>query len=486
MKKLQRGLGLFETTVIGVGTIVGAGIYVLLGKVVELTGPSAWLSFIIAAILALFTGLSYAELTSMFAKDSSEYYYVRQAFNSKTLAFLTGWLCIIAGIIGIAVVSLGFAGYFNYLFNTPIFLSAIGIIVFLSIVNYIGIKQSAAMNAVFTLASIGGLLIVIYAGTQSFGSVNYLEALAGFHGIFKASALVFFAYIGFEVVVRLAQETREPKKVLPKAILLSIIISTILYIGVAISSVSILSVEELSMSSAPLSDIIFKGFGQSNAFIVSILAVFATLSTILALLIGTSRLLFGMSEENALPSVLQRISPFTKTPGIAVFMTGLGASIFVLFKNLGLIASLVNFSIFLIFILVNLSLIFLRISAPQLDRPFKVPLNIKNIPILSIFAVLICCVMLIQFSAIIFLGGFILILIGLIFYEFLSKSQNFTKGHLDSYRVFSLISSLFLLVIGSVILIGGYLIGEFWWTGMLWVVLGIFLFLYTYLRIFRE
>ena len=137
MSSLKRSLGLFETTIIGVGIIIGAGIYVLIGKAAGLTGPSVWLSFIIAAILAAFTGLGYAELASMFPKDASEYYYVKRAFSSEPVAFLTGWVCILTGILAPAAVALGFAGYFNFIFNTPIIFTAIFIIILLSIINYI-------------------------------------------------------------------------------------------------------------------------------------------------------------------------------------------------------------------------------------------------------------------------------------------------------------------------------------------------------------
>jgi len=144
---LKRGLGLFETTIIGVGVIIGAGIYVLIGKATGMTGPSVWISFVIAAILAALTGLSYAELSSMFPKDSSEYLYVKKAFKWESLAFLTGWICIITGAIAAAAVSLGFAGYFNYVFNTPIIFTALFVIVLLSTINFMGIRKSANFTA---------------------------------------------------------------------------------------------------------------------------------------------------------------------------------------------------------------------------------------------------------------------------------------------------------------------------------------------------
>ncbi|UCD04081.1 MAG: amino acid permease [Candidatus Woesearchaeota archaeon] len=483
---LKRGLGLLETTVIGVGITIGAGIYVLIGKAVGLTGPSVWISFVVAGILAALTGLSYAELSSMYPKDSSEYLYIKKAFKWESLAFLTGWICILTGAIGAAAVSLGFAGYFVYIFNTPMILTAMFVIVLLSVINFMGVKKSAMLDVIFTIAAVLGLVFIIFIGLKNFGSVNYFQTIDGLRGVFKSASLIFFAYIGFQGVVRLSEETREPSKTIPKAIILSVVITTFLYIGVAIASVSTLSTSELSGSSAPLADITARVLGGANPIVIAILAIFATLSTILAVLLITSRLLYGMAEEHSLPKSLKSINPLTQTPGNAILLTGVGSLFFILLGKIETVASIVNFMIFVIFILVNLSVISLRYKYPDMHRNFKVPINIGRFPILAFAAVLVSLFMLLHISMTVFLASLILIILGLVVYELITKEKTLEKGFIDPYRAASLALGICLFMLGSFIVVGGFLVEQFWWTGILWIILGAALFWYTYSLIFRE
>ena len=250
--KLKRELGLLETTFYGVGVILGAGIYVLIGKGAGLAGNMVWAAFAIGALIAAFTGLSYAELSSMFPKSGGEYVFAEKAFN-KRIAFLIGWLIIIGGVIASAAVSLGFAGYFSAIFHTPTIPIAMTLILLLSLLSFWGIKQSAFAEIIATFVEVGGLIAIILFGLKYIGHVNYaaLPPL-GFSGILSATALIFFAYLGFEDIVRLSEETKNPTKTIPKALILAIAISTILYIGTAIAAVSVVGWEALSQSAAPL------------------------------------------------------------------------------------------------------------------------------------------------------------------------------------------------------------------------------------------
>lgn len=215
MNTLKRELSLTEVTLYGVGIILGAGIYALIGEGAGLTGNSLWLSFVIGAVIASLTGLSYAELASLYPKAAAEYVYVRESFGSKLLAFLIGWLILFTGITTVATVSLGFAGYFNGLFGIPMLLVAIVLIVLLSYLNYLGIKQSSRINILFTLIEISGLILIITLAFLNFDtlrSVDYLAMPNGLEGLLAASALVFFAYIGFEDIANIAEETKNPQK----------------------------------------------------------------------------------------------------------------------------------------------------------------------------------------------------------------------------------------------------------------------------------
>ena len=173
MVKLERSLSLWEVTLMGVGVILGAGIYVIIGQATGITGNSIWISFIIGAIVASFTGLSYAELSSRFPKAGAEYVYVKDSFGNK-FAWLVGWLIIAGNVIAAATVAMGFSHYFSALFNTPILLVALLLIILCGIILILGVKETATVTIFFTAIEIIGLIIVIFVGLPRIGQVDYL------------------------------------------------------------------------------------------------------------------------------------------------------------------------------------------------------------------------------------------------------------------------------------------------------------------------
>jgi APA family basic amino acid/polyamine antiporter len=254
MVKLERSLGLFEVTMMSIGIIIGAGIYVVIGEAAGVTGNSLWIAFIIGAIVATFTGLSYAELSSRFSHAGAEYVYVQNSFG-KTPAWLVGWLLIAGNIIGGATVALGFSNYFSALFNTPVIPIAIVVLLICGIILALGIKETASITILFTLIEAVGLFIIIFIGLQKFGDVDYLRLTNGLKGIIEGGVLIFFSYIGFQSITRLAEETKQPEKNIPKAIIISIIVTTIIYILVAIAAVSVIPAQDLAQEGAPLARI---------------------------------------------------------------------------------------------------------------------------------------------------------------------------------------------------------------------------------------
>jgi Amino acid transporters len=190
---LKRELGLLEVTLSGVGIILGAGIYVLIGEAAALAGNAIWISFALAAFIAIFTGLSYAELSSLFPFAGAEYEYTARIFNRR-LAFVVGILVILSGVIGASTVALGFAGYFHSFTGLPLLPSAAVLIILLSLLVAWGIGESTRVAIVFTLIEVGGLIGIIVIGLPHLGSVDYLETPSGLPGILSAAALVFFAY----------------------------------------------------------------------------------------------------------------------------------------------------------------------------------------------------------------------------------------------------------------------------------------------------
>lgn len=365
--KLKRELSLFEVTAAGVAVIIGAGIYVLIGKGAALAGGGIWLSFLIAAVIAAFTGLSYAELSSTFPKAGAEYVYTNKAFG-KTLAFLIGWLVSIGGIIGAATVALGFGGYLSALIGIPAVYCSIGIILLCMFILFLGIKESARAAMIGTIIESVGIIIIIIIGIPYLGSIDYFE-FKSFSGVLSAASLVFFAYLGFEELARMAEEAKDPHKTMPKAILIALGFTSLLYILASISAISILTPEQLSTSSAPLADVAAKAFGPQAYLLLSIIALFATASTVLIMLLATSRIIYGMAGN----SKLAWVHPKRRTPWVAIGLVTLAASLSVLSGKLEFVAYITDFTLFAAFIIVNCALIWLRKKEPNIKRPFKVP-----------------------------------------------------------------------------------------------------------------
>ena len=393
---LKRTLGLFEVTISGVGIILGAGIYALIGEAAGLAGNAVWISFALSALIALLTGLSYAELSSMFPKAAAEYEYTSQAFG-RFLAFLVGWMIIFSGVVGAATVSLGFAGYFKALTGLPILPSAIVLLAALSIVLFFGITHSTRLAVVLTALEALGLVMVIVMGIPYLGRVDLLELTPlGGAGILQASALIFFAFIGFEEIVKLSEEAHDPEINIPRGLMLAISASIVLYILVAISSVSVLGWEELSHSSAPFSDIARYALGPNASAAISVMALFATTNTVLLMLLASSRIIYGMASSGSLPAILASVHPRTHTPWIATILSMIIAMSFVFLGDIAFVANVSNFTVFVTFIVINAGLVSLRYKKPQIVRPFRVPISLGKLAILPVLGILFNFLMLAQ------------------------------------------------------------------------------------------
>ena len=412
--ELKRELGLFEVTLSGVGIILGAGIYALIGKAAGLAGNSVWLSFAIAALIAIFTGLSYAELSSIFPKASAEYEYTCHAFG-KRLAFVVGWLIIFSGVIGASTVALGFGGYFDALTGVPVLTSAVLLIFVLSLVLLWGIKISAWFAIVFTLIETAGLLIVIYIGLPSLGTVDYFEMPHGLSGIFEAAALIFFAYMGFEEMVKLSEETRNPERNIPLALVFALAITIVLYMLVALCVVSVVSWETLAASEAPFAEVAAEALGPDAFVVISAIALFATANTVLLMLLAASRIAYGMAESSAMPDFLARVHPKRRTPWTAIVVVMLLSIAFVFSGDIAFVASANDFILFSTFVVINGGLIALRRSDPDRPRPFRVPLSIGWLPVLPVLGIFTCIFLIVHLeTAAIFLGSALAVIGGLL------------------------------------------------------------------------
>jgi basic amino acid/polyamine antiporter, APA family len=423
MPELKKELSLLHLTFYGIGIILGAGIYVLLGEAAGIAGNAVWISFGIAALIAGFTGLSYAELSSMYPKSAAEFVYTQNAFKKAWMSFGVEWIMIFTVIVSAATVALGFGRYFNFLFDIPVIPAAIGLIILLSLINYRGIKESANFNIISTIIEMIGLLIIIAIGVMFFGNFSgkdFFFSPTGFSGIFTATALIFFAYIGFEEMVNVSEETKNAKKMIPKALIISLIVSTILYMLVSISAIGVVGWEALSQSQAPLAEVAALSIPHAST-IMALIALFATANTVLFSLIVVSRMLYGLSCNNTIPGICSKLSPFG-TPVVSVFIVMILTIGFVLIGDLKTIASLTDVGIFVVYLFVNSALIVLRYKQPNAERPFKSPINIGKFPVLALLGILSSGFMLYLFDPILLLYELGLLLIGIIVYRVYSKS----------------------------------------------------------------
>ena len=409
--KLKRELGLLSTTLYGMGVILGAGIYALIAVGAGLAGNMLWAAFLVSAVIAIFSSLSYAELSSMFPKEAAEYNYTKKAFRLEWLSFLVGWILAIGTVIAAATVALAFGGYFSTLTGVNPTVAAVGIIGIMTVFNYAGIKESSWFNDTATLVEIGGLLIVIAVAFLSPPqlTVDLMELPAtGFTGILAAVSVVFFAYIGFENVANISEEVKNSRKIVPKALVLALAISTVLYLLVAVAAVREVGWQALSESKAPLTLVVSRMLG-SYAPLLSYIALFATANTVLMFLIVPSRILYGMSEGGSLQKPFSVVG-VRGTPYVSVALVGLAAALMATIADIKTVAQLTDLGVFIAYLMVNVALI--ALAGSKYKREYVSP-RFAGISVLAWLGGATALAMLLHFEPRLWLMEVIVVGIGL-------------------------------------------------------------------------
>jgi len=410
---LKRTITLFQATLFGIGLILGAGIYVIIGEAAKIAGNLLWISFLLSSFLALCTAFSYAELSSLFPKSAAEYIYVKNATRKLSISIFVGYLTILVSIVSASAVAIGFSNYLSVFLPMydPIFYSII-LVSILSFINFYGIRESIWFNTIFTIIELSGLIIIIFIGLMfgNFSNIDFFESpisstslnnnnnflvLIGL--IFGSSALIFFAYYGFENIPNIAEETRNPSKTISQAILLSIIITTIVYVLVVITSLGLVTWQELATSNVPLALVIEKVLqNKVGSLIISLIALFATTNTVLMMLVSSSRIMYGMSKDDALFESFSKIHDKTKTPWLATIVSALMSIIvIIIFSNdISAVSKIAVFGIFTVFVFVNFSYILIKLKgqsssfSSSISHSFSI-LNYKRVPILAILGIII-------------------------------------------------------------------------------------------------
>lgn len=361
MIRLKRAVGLTGLTLYGLGVTLGAGIYALIGEMSGAAGLYAPLAFLLAGGLAAFTGLSYAELSSRFPEAAGEAAYVDHAFSRRWITALAGYGVVLSGSISAAVVLNGFAGYFSELVALPSWIPVLVVITGLVVIAAWGVELSIWLAGAITVIEAAGLILIIAVAAPDALAAPPPTIATGipWPGVFAATVMAFFAFIGFEDIVNMAEETKRARRTVPLAILLTLSISAVLYAAVSFVAVRAVDPVQLGQEAGPLAAVFEQSTGLSGAP-VAMIAVLAMINGALVQLMMASRVLYGLARRGLGPAPLGRVHLKRRTPMRATLVAGIVVAALTLTGALGPLAIAASTVTLLVFTLVNAALIALR------------------------------------------------------------------------------------------------------------------------------
>lgn len=388
--QLRRSLTLPMVVLYGLGTTIGGGIFVLIGHVAARAGMLAPVSFLVAAMLTTFTALTFAELSSRYPKSAGEAIYVERGFGRKDLAIIVGILVVLIGVVSSAALLDGFVGYFQMLLPIPAWLAILGVTLVLGLLAVWGIGESVTTAAIITVVEMGGLILIIWVGRDEFATllersevlIPPLES-AIWLSVLSGSFIAFYAFIGFEDMVNVAEEIKAVEKNLPRAIILTLVITTLVYFAISLVAVLSISPQTLAQSSAPLT-LIYETKTDGDSTVISVISIFAVLNGALIQIIMAARVLYGMSVNGMVSDRLKflgDVHPITQTPIKATCCIVLLICILALGFSIETLAETTSLFILVIATLVNGALLRLKMKAsdsfnlpsPGLTVPLWVP-----------------------------------------------------------------------------------------------------------------
>ena len=450
---LKRTLRTLDLTFLGIGAIIGTGIFVLTGKGALTAGPALSLSFLLAAICCGFTGLCYAEFASMAPVAGSAYTYSYLAFG-EIIAFIIGWDLILEYALGAATVSVGWSGYFLNLlsefgihiptvltaaagttpgvttyFNLPAFL----IVLVITWIISIGINQTKRVNDTMVTIKLAVIILFIICTVWFIKPHNWVPfSPYGFYsyhngakaGILPAASIVFFSFIGFDSVASSAEETINPSKTLPRGILFSLLISTVLYIAMTLIMTGVVKYTVFSKYlNAPILAVLHQTGQTWLAFIVSLGAILGMTTVILVQLYGQSRICYSMSRDGLFPKFFGDVNPKYKTPFKGTWFFGILTAIAGGFINLNILSELVNIGTLTAFILVSGGVMAMRKTHPEIHRGFRAP----GVPFTPIIAIIFCITLIIGLNWETWMRFIVWFAIGMVLYFTYGRKHSLLK-----------------------------------------------------------
>ncbi len=431
--RLRKSLSAFDLTVFGVGVVIGAGIFTLTGRAAhEVAGPAIVISFVVAAFACALAAMCYAEFASTVPVSGSAYTF-SYASLGELFAWIIGWDLILEMFLGASVVAQGWSAYLGVLmsqlgmpipeaiaYGGTVDVMAIVLVLLLGALMTFGIRESMRVNIVLVGVKLFIVLFVIVAGLMFVNPANYspfipdaapresatgltqplLQFLSGIEpmafgvgGIMAGAALVFFAYIGFDVVATTAEETKNPQRDMPIGIIASLAICTVLYCAVALVVTGMVRYDELDPAAALANAFAYHGQGWM-ATVISAGAVAGLTTVVLTLLIGATRIIFAMSRDHLLPAGLAKVHPTRRTPWVISIIVTAIVALVAGFTPIGVLEEMVNIGTLSAFVLVSVGVVVLRRTRPDLRRGFRVPLS----PVLPIVSALICTYLMLNLS----------------------------------------------------------------------------------------
>lgn len=384
---LKRRIGLGLLTAYGVGVIVGAGIYVLVGAVAAEAGVWAPLAFVLAGAIAAPTALSYAEFSTRLPEAAGEAAFVANGLQAPWLGTLVGLVIVLAGAVSEAAVLRGGVGYLGAVMGWPAGPSVIVIGALLAAVAVIGVLESLALAALFTVVEVLGLVLVVYAGFSITPAADFqMPQEVVWSGVSAGAVLAFFAFIGFEDIVNMAEEVREPERTLPRAILLSLVIASLLYALVSWAAVRTVPIDRLGASEQPLA-LVWQMSQGGNAAFLSLIAVVAALNGVLAQIVMASRVLFGLGRRSPRLAGFHNAHPRFGTPVRATLLVGVVVIVGALALPVADLAGFTSVLLLAVFALVNGALIAIKRRAPE--AAFRVPMAVPVFGLVVALAALV-------------------------------------------------------------------------------------------------
>jgi len=379
---LMRTIGPAQMALYGLGSMLGAGIYGLIGKAAGQAGNAVWLSFVVALVAALLTAFSYASLGSRYPRAAGAAYVTERAYGFPLLSFMVGLALVCSGLTSIATQSQVFAANIAALFgleSIPLSWLALGFLLILTGLVFRGIRESMWVNVLCTLIEAGGLVIVIVAGASYWGSVDYLETptLPGSdHAallVMQAAVLAFFAFIGFEDMINVAEETRDPERTVPLGLILAMAAAAVLYIAIAVTAVSVVPWQELAEAPGPITAVMERAAPSVPPLLFTVITLFAVANTALVNYVTASRLIYGMARQGLLPQRLGNVHAARRTPHLAV------AALFLVLAPLALLGTITELAaatvllLLLVFTVVNGALFILKGRDGEKRGRFEIP-----------------------------------------------------------------------------------------------------------------